>query len=54
MGFPPPAVPRPPEAVPPPAKEPGKLQKYLPLILVVNVFFLLVIVLILVFMLHHK
>lgn len=53
MGFPPPAVPRPPEAVPP-VKEPGKLQKYLPLILVVNVFLLFVIVLILIFALHHK
>jgi hypothetical protein len=52
FAFPPAPAPAPPAPAPP--AEPGKLQKYLPLILVVNVFVLLVIVLILIFALHHK
>ena len=49
FAFPP--APAPPAA---PVPEPGKIQKYLPLILVLNVFVLLVIVLILFFTMHHK
>lgn len=49
---PPAPAPAPPVAAPP--AEAGKLQKYLPLILVVNIFVLLVIVLILIFVLGHK
>lgn len=52
FAFPPAPAPAPPVAAPP--AETGKLQKYLPLILVVNIFVLLVIVLILIFALHHK
>lgn len=51
FAFPPAATPQP---APPPAAPPQtSLQKYLPLILLVNVFLLLVIVLILVFVLRH-
>lgn len=49
FAFQPPAAP-----APPPAPPPGILQKYLPLILIVNVFLMLAIVLILIFVLHHK
>jgi len=48
--FPP--APAPPAAPQPPA--PGKLQQYLPLILILNIFVLLVIVLILIFVLRHR
>jgi hypothetical protein len=44
--------PAPPTA--PSVPQPSGIQKYLPLILVLNVFLLLVIVLILFFALHHK
>jgi hypothetical protein len=52
FSFPP--VPAPPPPVAAPAPPQSTLQKYLPLILVVNVFLMLAIVLILVFALHHK
>ena len=52
------AFPQAPAPTPPPVAAPAPpqsaFQKYLPLILVVNVFLMLVIVLILVFALHHK
>ncbi len=55
FAFPPAPAPPPAAApVPPPAPAPGALQKYMPLILVLNVFLMLAIVLILVFTLHHK
>jgi len=55
--FAPPAFAMPPTPVPPlaaPAPQPSGLQKYLPLILILNVFLMLAIVLILFFALHHK
>lgn len=51
FAFPPAPAPTPPPA---PAPAPGGLQKYLPLILVLNVFLLLVIALILIFVLRHR
>jgi hypothetical protein len=42
-----------PPAPAPPVPQPGKLQQYLPLILVVNVFVLIVVILIVVFALRH-
>jgi hypothetical protein len=52
FAFSPPSAPPPAVAVPAPPQT--TLQKYLPLILVLNVFLMLAIVLILVFALHHK
>jgi len=52
FAFPPPAAAPPPPAASAPTQ--SALQKYLPLILLVNVFLLLVIVLILVFVLRHR
>ncbi len=53
--FQPPAFqfPQPPPAAAPQPPPPGKLQQYLPLILIVNVFVLIVVILIVVFALRH-
>jgi hypothetical protein len=51
IAFPPPPTPAPP---PPSAPQPGTLQKHLPLILVLNIFLMLAIVLMLIFVLHRK
>ncbi len=51
FAFPPTPAPPPPAA---PAPATGALQKYMPLILVLNIFLMLAIVLILIFVFHHK
>jgi hypothetical protein len=40
--------------VPPPAPAEGKLQKYMPLLLIANVFLMLLVVILVVFVLLHR